>query len=119
MNRQAGEFSQNCAGMVLKGGTWLSTAASRLSGYKKAILEDRTDGRRGRRRCRGRWLVQIVPTAILAFGPALAAPPDNFDPKLSPWFDSLRQPGTGAGCCSIADCRLPKPGKMPRATRSR
>ena len=34
-----------------------------------------------------------------------AAPPDNPDPALAPWFESLKQPGTGASCCSIADCR--------------
>jgi hypothetical protein len=34
-----------------------------------------------------------------------AQPPDRVDPSLSPWFESLKQPGTGAGCCSIADCR--------------
>lgn len=36
---------------------------------------------------------------------AVAAPPDNQNPALAPWFESLRQPGTGASCCSIADCR--------------
>ena len=36
---------------------------------------------------------------------AAAAPPDNPDPALAPWFESLRQPGTGAPCCSISDCR--------------
>lgn len=34
-----------------------------------------------------------------------AAPPDNADPALAPWFKSLRQPITGAECCSISDCR--------------
>jgi hypothetical protein len=33
------------------------------------------------------------------------APPENGDPRLAPWFESLRQPGTGISCCSIADCR--------------
>ena len=37
--------------------------------------------------------------------PAVAAPPDSVDPALAPWFESLKQPGTGAPCCSIADCR--------------
>ena len=37
--------------------------------------------------------------------PAFAAPPPNADPALSPWFESLRQPGTDISCCSIADCR--------------
>ena len=36
---------------------------------------------------------------------AVAAPPDSPDPALAPWFESLKQPGTGAPCCSIADCR--------------
>jgi hypothetical protein len=36
---------------------------------------------------------------------AAAAPPDRADPALAPWFERLRQPGTGASCCSIADCR--------------
>ena len=36
---------------------------------------------------------------------AVAAPPDSPDPALAPWFESLKQPGTGASCCSIADCR--------------
>jgi hypothetical protein len=25
--------------------------------------------------------------------------------SLAPWFQGLRQPGTGISCCSIADCR--------------
>lgn len=37
--------------------------------------------------------------------PASAAPPDNADPRLAPWFNSLTQPDTGVGCCSISDCR--------------
>jgi hypothetical protein len=41
----------------------------------------------------------------LSIAPVHAQPPDNVDPSLSPWFNSLKQPGTGAGCCSIADCR--------------
>jgi hypothetical protein len=36
---------------------------------------------------------------------AVSAPPDSPDPALAPWFESLKQPGTGASCCSIADCR--------------
>jgi hypothetical protein len=36
---------------------------------------------------------------------AVAAPPDSPDPALAPWFESLKQPGTGAPCCSVADCR--------------
>jgi hypothetical protein len=37
---------------------------------------------------------------------AIAAPPIDVDPSLAPWFQSLRQPGTGVSCCSIADCRM-------------
>jgi hypothetical protein len=40
-----------------------------------------------------------------SFGSAPAAPPENADPALAPFFQSLKQPGTGASCCSIADCR--------------
>jgi hypothetical protein len=43
--------------------------------------------------------------AVVAVAPVRAAPPENADPSLSPWYNSLRQPGTGALCCSIADCR--------------
>jgi hypothetical protein len=44
-------------------------------------------------------------SAFLLAGSALAAPPENADPTLAPWFQSLRQPGTGVSCCSISDCR--------------
>lgn len=37
--------------------------------------------------------------------PLLGAPPENADPALAPWYRSLTQPGSGIGCCSIADCR--------------
>jgi hypothetical protein len=37
--------------------------------------------------------------------PAGARPPPNADMSLAPWFQGLRQPGTGMSCCSIADCR--------------
>lgn len=42
---------------------------------------------------------------ILSAASVYALPPDNADPSLAPWFKSLKQPGTGAECCSIADCR--------------
>ncbi|WP_244485933.1 hypothetical protein [Bradyrhizobium viridifuturi] len=49
-------------------------------------------------------------TIAVAVGVALsqaatAAPPDNPNPALAPWFEGLKQPDTGASCCSIADCR--------------
>ncbi|HXP32336.1 MAG TPA: hypothetical protein VN832_14675 [Stellaceae bacterium] len=50
----------------------------------------------------------IVAAAILSLaciGALSAAPPEGADPTLAPWFQSLRQPGTGVSCCSIADCR--------------
>lgn len=50
--------------------------------------------------------VLIVGAALIAFGGTAAAhPPANADMSLAPWFRSLRQPGTGMSCCSIADCR--------------
>jgi hypothetical protein len=36
---------------------------------------------------------------------AAAAPPQNADPALAPWFRSLLQPGTSVSCCALADCR--------------
>ena len=47
----------------------------------------------------------VLATALAIAAPALAHPPPNADPKLAPWFESLRQPKSGASCCSIADCR--------------
>jgi hypothetical protein len=55
-----------------------------------------------------RRLFQVI-FATLAVGLAGAAtharPPENADPALAPWFQSLRDPSTGGGCCSQADCR--------------
>lgn len=42
---------------------------------------------------------------LVACRPARSAPPDGADPALAPWFEGLRQPGTGMSCCSEADCR--------------
>ncbi len=36
---------------------------------------------------------------------AHAAPPPDADPKLAPWFNSLRLPQSAVPCCSMADCR--------------
>ena len=41
----------------------------------------------------------------LIAGSAAARPPPNADMSLAPWFQGLRQPGTGMSCCSIADRR--------------
>jgi len=52
-------------------------------------------------------IFSAIPVAVgLALSQAaVAAPPDHRDPALAPWFESLKQPGSGAPCCSIADCR--------------
>jgi len=43
---------------------------------------------------------------IVSMGSALAAPPSGpVDPEMAAWYRGLRQPGSGSGCCSIADCR--------------
>jgi hypothetical protein len=46
-----------------------------------------------------------VSALLAAVAPARAQPPENADPALHGWFESLKQPGTGYSCCSIADCR--------------
>ena len=51
-------------------------------------------------------MIRLALAALLLVAlPASAAPPPDADPTLSPWFQSLRQPGTDVSCCSIADCR--------------
>ena len=50
-------------------------------------------------------VASVAVVLILGAISARAAPPDNVDPSLAPWFQSLRQPGTGILCCSLADCR--------------
>jgi hypothetical protein len=47
----------------------------------------------------------LVCALVLTAGVAMAKPPQNADPTLAPWFQSLRQPSTGISCCSLADCR--------------
>ena len=42
--------------------------------------------------------------AVVSSG-AVGAPPEGADGALAPWFESLKQPGSGVSCCSIADCR--------------
>lgn len=42
--------------------------------------------------------------ALFLLHSAYGAPPENADPALAPWFQSLHQPN-GASCCSEADCR--------------
>lgn len=47
----------------------------------------------------------LVLGLVLLASQAPAAPPENADPALAPWFQSLQRPDTGGSCCSIADCR--------------
>lgn len=61
---------------------------------------------------RRRRLLPMSPMAHLTFAMTLllavaadARPPQDADPALAPWFQSLHQPGTGLSCCSISDCR--------------
>lgn len=51
-----------------------------------------------------RFFILVVGVAGL-IATAIAAPPENADPALAPFFKSLQQPGTGMSCCDIADCR--------------
>lgn len=53
-----------------------------------------------------RLIPRAIGGAVLLFGhTAGAAPPENADPSLAPWFNSLRMPWTNALCCTMADCR--------------
>ena len=36
---------------------------------------------------------------------AIAAPPPDADPSLTPWYRALTNPQTHASCCGEADCR--------------
>ena len=43
---------------------------------------------------------------LAAIAVAWGRPPDEgVDPALRGWFESLKQPGSGVPCCSVADCR--------------
>ena len=53
-----------------------------------------------------RVLLVAVGVVMAAGAFALARPPANFDPALHGWFESLKQPGTGIGCCAESDCRI-------------
>src|SRR5690242_8455103 len=58
---------------------------------------------------RHRSIVRAIHRASLLAclcSPAAAAPPENADPLFTPWYRSLRQPGTGAECRGLADCRI-------------
>jgi hypothetical protein len=53
----------------------------------------------------------FVSLLIFAAGGLRAAPLEQANPELHGWFESLKQPGSGISCCSIADC-LPVDYKM-------
>jgi hypothetical protein len=57
-----------------------------------------------------RALILAAMAALVAIGAltqlARAAPPENADPALAPWFRSLEVPGSNhRSCCSQSDCR--------------
>lgn len=54
------------------------------------------------RSIRNTVLIAII--AMTSLAGAFAAPPENGDPSLAPWFKGLLAPD-GTGCCAIADCR--------------
>jgi len=49
--------------------------------------------------------VAVALAAVLAAPATRAQPPENADPALAPWFQSLQAPN-GSSCCSMADCRI-------------
>ena len=59
---------------------------------------------------RGPWRAAAGSIGLLLSLAAAAAPPEG-PLKYKDWFEGLRQPGTQAQCCSIADCRV-KPYRM-------
>jgi hypothetical protein len=56
---------------------------------------------------------KLIPAVLLlslavAF-PAFADPPVGpVDPETAEWYQGLKQPGSGVGCCSMSDCRKPQ-----------
>lgn len=48
-----------------------------------------------------RYLIPFCVAATIA----VAAPPENADPTLAPFFHGLKQPDTGMSCCDVSDCR--------------
>ena len=47
----------------------------------------------------------LLVAGLIAVGADARSPEGPVDPTLHGWFESLRQPGSGASCCSVADCR--------------
>lgn len=51
-----------------------------------------------------RWFGATVAFGLMV-GAAVAAPPENPDPALGPFYRGLTAPDTGMGCCDTSDCR--------------
>ncbi len=51
------------------------------------------------------FVVLFILGMVAVIAAAYSAPPPNANPELAPFFQSLQQPGTGASCCNLADCR--------------
>lgn len=53
-----------------------------------------------------KYLLALVPMLLFSTI-SYAAPPPGVDLNgpVAKWFESLKQPGTGVGCCSTSDCR--------------
>jgi len=51
-----------------------------------------------------RSIIFMAIVYVASLAGAFAAPPENGDPSLAPWFKGLSAPD-GTGCCAIADCR--------------
>lgn len=49
---------------------------------------------------------------LAAMGSGHAQPPTHYNPALHAWFESLKEPGTGIGCCSESDCHILTPEEL-------
>ncbi len=56
----------------------------------------------------------IFPTLILLLlaAPAFAHSPEDVDPAMAPWFQSLQSPDTGGSCCNEKDCATVADGDL-------
>ena len=61
---------------------------------------------------RWRFWFAVCVTMVTGMAPALAQPPANYNPALHAWFESLKEPGTGIGCCSESDCHILAPEEL-------
>jgi hypothetical protein len=61
---------------------------------------------------RSRGAALAVLLLLAAIGVAVARPPAYYNPALHAWFESLREPGSGIGCCSEADCKILQPDEL-------